>query len=223
MENLKTTPISKKAQATRKRILEAAANIFANKGYHETRVDDIVEASNSSKGSVYAYFPGKQQIFLALVDQFADLLERRLSEAIAQEDDGVRRVDAAIKACLAAFGKYRGPAKILLIQAVGLGTIFEEKRLEVHDRFASLIQDHLNQAVVEGDIPLVDTEVVSYAWMGAINELVIRWVHTGQPEPERVAQTLPIMLLRSIGVSETRIQELNSESALNLQEDTNVN
>ncbi len=202
-------PISNKAKATRKRILEAAANVFASKGYHETRVDDIVDASSSSKGSVYAYFPGKQQIFLALVDQFADLMERRLMEAIAEEDDGVKRVDAALKACLAAFGKYRGLAKILLVQAVGLGSIFEEKRLEIHDRFSSLIETHLNQAVAEGDIPLIDTQVVSYAWMGAINEVMIRWVHTGHPEPDRVAQTLPLMLLRSIGVAEARIKALN--------------
>ena len=201
--------ISEKAQATRSRILEAAAHVFASKGYHQTRVDDIVEESHSSKGSVYFYFPGKQQMFLALVDQFANLLERRLAEAIAQEDDGVCRVDAAIRVCLETFGKYRKLAKILLIQAVGLGTVFEEKRLEIHHRFASMIQDHLNQAVVEGDIPLVDTEVVSIAWMGAINEVVIRWVHTGRPEPDRIACTLRTALLRSIGVSEARIEALS--------------
>jgi len=208
MDYIKDVDISDKAKATRNRILEAAAQVFASKGYHEARVDDIVEASNSSKGSVYFYFPGKQQIFLALVDQFADLLERRLAEAIAQETDGVRRVDAALKTCLEIFGKYRGLAKILLIQAVGLGEAFEEKRLEIHERFARLIQSHLNQAVAEGDIPLVDTEVVAYAWMGAINEVVIRWVHTGQPTPERVVMPLRTMLLRSIGVPEAHIQQL---------------
>lgn len=206
MENLK---VSDKAKATRERILDAAANVFSSKGYHETRVDDIVEASETSKGSVYFYFPGKQQIFLALVDQFADLLERRLAEAIAREEDGVQRVNVALQVCLETFGRYRGLAKILLIQAVGLGTIFEEKRLELHDRFAQLIKSHLDQAVIEGDIPLIDTEVVAYAWMGAINEVVIRWVYTGQPEPERTVPTLRTMLLRSIGVPEERIQLLD--------------
>jgi AcrR family transcriptional regulator len=211
MENLKEITISAKAKATRKRILEAAAQVFSSKGYHETRVDDIVETSNSSKGSVYSYFPGKQQIFLALVDQFADLIQKRLGEAIDQESDGVRRVDAALRICLETFAKYRGLAKILLIQAVGLGSVFEEKRLEIHDRFATMIQNHLNQAVVEGDIPLIDTEVVAYAWMGAINEVIIRWVHTGQPEPERVVHTLRTMLLRGIGVCEARIRQLDNQ------------
>jgi len=133
-----------------------------------------------------------------------------LVEAIAEEDDGVCRVNAALKACLETFGRYRGLAKILLIQAVGLGTVFEEKRLEIHQRFATLIESHLNQAVAEGDIPLIDTEVTAYAWMGAIYEVVIRWVHTGEPEPERVVPTLRTILLRSIGVPEERIQILDS-------------
>lgn len=205
-----TEDLSDKAKATRDKILDAAIKVFSTKGYHETRVDDIVDASNTSKGSVYFHFPGKQQIFLALVDQFADLLEKRLAEAIMQEEDRVRRVSVALEVCLQTFGHYRGLAKILLIQAVGLGAVFEEKRLEIHQRFARLIQTHLNQAIADGEIPPTDTEIVAYAWMGAINDVVIRWVYTGQPEPERVVPTLRVILLRSIGVPEQRIYQLNN-------------
>lgn len=200
--------ISDKAKATRKRILDAAIRVFAHKGFHDTRVDEIVEESGSSKGAVYFYFPGKQQIFLALIDEFADLLERRLTEAVDQEQGGVRKVNAALKTCLETFGRYRGLAKIFLIQAVGLGAAFEEKRSELHQRFANLIKCYLDQAVADEEIPPIDTEVVAFAWMGAINEVVIRWVHTGEPEPARVLLTLRAMLLRGIGVPETDIAGL---------------
>lgn len=196
---------------TRERILEAAIEVFAGKGYHDTRVDDIVSASQTSKGAIYFYFPGKQQIFLALVDKFAALLEARLTDAIAGESGGVDKVDAALRACLETFGRYRKLAKIFLVQAVGLGAAFEEKRLEVHDRFARVIKLYLDRGVAEGDVPPIDTEVAAYVWMGAINEMVIRWVYTGQPEPERVLATLRAMLLRSIGVDEARIRELQGE------------
>lgn len=49
---------------TRTRILEAAARVFAEKGYHETRMDDIVAAADSSKGSLYFHFANKEEIFL---------------------------------------------------------------------------------------------------------------------------------------------------------------
>jgi len=185
--------------ATRGRILDAALDIFARKGYHDTSVDEIVEESQTSKGAVYFHFPNKQRLFLALVDKFADLLERRITEAIGHEKAGLGRVRAALKAGLDTFGSYRALAKLLLVQAVGLGSVFEEKRLEVQDRFARLIKLYLDQAVVAGDIPQIDTEIVAYAWTGAINEVVIRWVYTGQPTPDRILTTLLPLLLKSVG------------------------
>ena len=111
----------------------------------------------------------------------------------------MRRVEAALNAGLAVFGKYRQLAKIFIVQAVGLGQPFEAKRLEILDSFAVLIQQHLDEAIMDNDIPPIDTTIVAYAWVGAINELVMRWIQTGQPEPNRILPTLRIMLLRSIG------------------------
>ncbi|RME07191.1 MAG: TetR/AcrR family transcriptional regulator [Anaerolineae bacterium] len=191
--------MNQKALHTRQRILDAALRVFARKGYHNTRMDDIVAEAESSKGSVYFHFPGKEQLFLSLVDEFARRLESRLNEAIEQESGGMRRVEAALSAGLAVFGEYRNLAKIFLVQAVGLGQTFEAKRLEILDRFAALIRRHLDEAIADGDIPPVDTQIVAYAWVGAINELVMRWIQTGEPQPERILPTLRGMLLRSIG------------------------
>jgi TetR/AcrR family fatty acid metabolism transcriptional regulator len=185
--------------STRERILDAALDVFASKGYHEARLDDIVETAHISKGSIYFYFPNKERLFLALVDQFADLIERRATEAIARQPRvGIDRVRAAVMAVLETFGRYRRPAKILLVQAVGLGATFEKKRLEVTDRFAALIKRHLDEAVAVGEIQPIDTTVVAHAWMGAIYNLVIRWVMTGDPPAERIPPTLVPLLLRSV-------------------------
>jgi TetR/AcrR family fatty acid metabolism transcriptional regulator len=193
---------------TQQKILDAAIDVFAQKGYHDTRVDEIVDASKTSKGAVYFYFPSKQDIFLAIVDKFASLLEERLKPAIAQESSGVERVSIALQVCLKTFEQYRSLAKVFLVQAAGLGVVFEDKQIEIHNRFAHLIQQQLDDAVQEGDIPPIDTEVAAYIWMGAIYNMVIRWVRTGEPEPSRIFPTLQVMLLRSIGVPDERIRSL---------------
>ena len=189
-------------ESTRERILDAALDVFARKGYHDTRLDEIVTKSHTSKGSIYFHFPNKERLFLALVDQFADLLERRVTEAIAPEEKGIARVRLALTTTLETFGKYRRPAKVLQVQAVGLGAPFENKRNEINDRFAHLIETYLQEAIEVGDIPPVDTEVVAYAWMGAIYGIVIRWVYTGEPTPDRILSTLLPVLLRSVGFEE---------------------
>jgi len=192
---------------TRRRILEAAINIFATKGYHNARVDEIVDVAGASKGGVYFHFPSKQDIFLSLIDEFALQLEKEISKAIQNETSGVRRVDAALTACVETFSQHRRLAKIFLVQAVGLGAAFEQKQWEIHDRFVEIIKQYLDEAVRDGDIPPQDTEIAAYAWMGALNEVVIRWIHTGEPDLEQALPTLRSFLLRSIGVPVGKIYE----------------
>jgi len=187
------------AESTRERILDAALDIFSKKGYHDTRLDEIVQESHTSKGSIYFHFPNKEKLFIALVDQFADLLERRVTEAISKEAGGMKRVRAALESVLNTFGKYRRPAKLLLVQAVGLGNVFEKKRLEINERFARLIQTYLDEAIALGEIDPADTPVIAHAWMGAIYNVVIQWVYTNDPKPDRIMDSLLPMLLRSVG------------------------
>jgi AcrR family transcriptional regulator len=202
------TEISEK---TRSRILDAAADVFADKGYYDARVDEIVEISHTSKGAIYHHFPSKNYIFFALIDKFTELLEERLKTAIEKEEHGLQRLDVALKVCMQTFGQHRRLAKITLVQAVGLGESFETKRRKINDRFAEFIKEYLDQAVADGSIPAMDTEVVARAWMGALNEVVLRWIYTGSPEPARAIPALRALLLRSIGVSEERIAALNTD------------
>jgi TetR/AcrR family transcriptional regulator, fatty acid metabolism regulator protein len=204
------------AQETRERILEAAVTVFASKGYHDTKVDDIVAESQTSKGSFYFYFPSKQDIFLALVDTFANLLEKQLHSRLDSETSGMARVDLALRVCMETFGQYRGLAKIALVQATGLGLAFEEKRRAVNDRFIEIIKTNLDEAIQDGNIPPLDTEVVACAWIGSLNEIVLRWVYTGQPDPVRSLPVLRRMLLQSIGVAEERIREFENNKESNV-------
>lgn len=189
-------------KSTRERILDAAMELFSAKGFHDTKLDEIVAEASASKGSIYFHFPNKEKLFIALVDQFADLIERRAKEAIAGEADSIRRVQAALEAVLETFSKYRRPAKLLLVQAVGLGTVFERKRIEVNDRFVLLIKTYLDDAVADGSIPPVNTQIVSHAWMGAIYNIVIQWVYTGEPTKDDIMDALPPLLLKSVSYQE---------------------
>lgn len=191
--------MSRNPEDTRNRILDAALGVFAGKGYHDARLDEIAGEAELSKGAIYFHFPNKERLFLALLDQFANLLERRIVAAIEQETRGIDRARVALEVCVATFGKYRRQAKVLLVQAMGLGLSFENKQLEIKDRFAALIQTYLDQAVAAGEIVLDDTELVSHIWMSAIYGVMVRWVYTGEPSADHITEVLVPMLLRSVG------------------------
>lgn len=186
--------------ATRDKILQAAREVFARKGYHRALVDDIVRASQTSKGAVYHHFPNKEALFLALVDEFAGRLGEAVAAAIASAHGALGKVEAAVTAGLQTFARHRELARILLLESVSLGPAYQSKRQEVLGRFAALIQAHLDEAVAEGSIPPLDTRVATVAWLGALNEVVVQWLHRG--EPDLLTQAVPAlapMLLRSIG------------------------
>jgi AcrR family transcriptional regulator len=190
---------------TRRRVLAAAMEVFAREGYHAARMDAIAEEAGVSKGALYFHFPGKLQLFSALVDAFAAELAADAAAAIAAHRGGVARVKATVAAALTVLGRRRALARIVLIEAASLGPAYAEKRREILGRFAALVRDHLDEAIAEGSIPPVDTSVAAYAWLGALNEVVMQSLQGELPALANVAPALSELLLRSVGVADAGV------------------
>ena len=185
--------------ATRERILDGALDVFARKGYHRAIVDDIVRASGTSKGAVYHHFPNKEAVFAALVDDFAELLVSRVATAVSTRHGALAKVDGALTAALTTFADNEQLARLILLEAVSLGPAYQHKRAEVAARFAMLIQGYLDEAVADGTLPAVDTRVATLAWLGAVNEIVVQWLHGGLRDLAGTIPPLTRLLLRSVG------------------------
>ncbi len=186
------------------RLLTAAMEVFASKGYHGAVVDDIVATSRSSKGAFYHYFSSKQDVFLTLMDTLASLVEAGVEEAVAGEQGALPKVEAALRVVLETAAAQRDLVKILLVEAVGLGPDLEAKRLDIHRRFAALIQRHLDHAMAEGSIPGQDTALTAMAWVGALNEVISQWLLAGDRPLLARLPALRALLLRSIGAPQAR-------------------
>jgi AcrR family transcriptional regulator len=73
----------KTKEERRSQILDAAITCFAEKGYYETSMDDIVRAAGLSKGSLYWYFPGKRDLFRTLTESWMVEILTGLPERLA--------------------------------------------------------------------------------------------------------------------------------------------
>jgi AcrR family transcriptional regulator len=190
-----------RSKVRRQRVLDAALDIFTRDGYGDTLVDEIARRSETSKGGVYFHFPSKEALFTALLDEMAKLLIGRVERAIAAEADPIARGTAALRAVLQTFGGHRALARLLLVEALGAGHKFNSKMAELHQAFADLIKEQLADAVAQGLVPPLDLDIISVAWFGAINQVVTRWVLTGQPEHlEDAYPALRRLLLNGVGL-----------------------
>ncbi|MCE0767776.1 TetR/AcrR family transcriptional regulator [Pseudonocardia kujensis] len=84
--------------ARRAQLLVAARDVFAAQGYHAAAMDDIAEKAGVSKPVLYQHFPGKLELYRALLTTYADELVNRVREAINRTQDNRERVHAAVAA-----------------------------------------------------------------------------------------------------------------------------
>jgi AcrR family transcriptional regulator len=84
--------------ARRKQLLAAAQEVFVANGYHAAAMDDIAVRAGVSKPVLYQHFPGKLELYLALLDQHVELLGERVQTALRSTDDNKQRVEGCIAA-----------------------------------------------------------------------------------------------------------------------------
>jgi AcrR family transcriptional regulator len=190
-----------RARERRQRILDAALDVFALKGFQQAGVDEIASASGTSKGGVYFHFPGKEAMFLALLEQTARRLRARIEGAVAAEPDPALRADVALRTVVRVFSRHRGMARLFMVEALGAGAVFHRRVAELRQEFAAMVTEQLDRAVAAGAVAPLDTGVAGTAWFGAVNEVVTRWVLEGGDEPlEQVYEALAPLLARSVGL-----------------------
>src|SRR3954464_15918627 len=105
--------LTAQGQERKDQLLECAARLFAERGYADTRVIDIVKEAGVAKGLFYWYFENKEQLFKELADEIRQRLRRSQAEAIDPDADPLVRLRQGADAS-AAFMAINAPFFALL-------------------------------------------------------------------------------------------------------------
>jgi AcrR family transcriptional regulator/predicted DNA-binding transcriptional regulator AlpA len=149
----------------KQQIMEKAVEVFARKGYHNTRISDIARAVGVGHGTFYLYFPTKQAMFIECVDQVFQAMFSGVWDEIKHEKNPLKRLRMRGEAVL----KYH--PEFLDILHVLHGTMEDDPRLEamrkeIYASIAKTVQRDINKAIKEGMIPPINEEVASYMLVG---------------------------------------------------------
>jgi AcrR family transcriptional regulator len=186
-------------QRHKQRILDAIAHCFAERGYHETSVDKVVQRARTSKSAFYACFANKEQAFAALLDREGERLLHTVEQAIVDEPDDRRKARRGIATFVAGCAESRATARILLVESVGISPAIEETRRRLHARFAEMILAQARAARPNAKPKEeLDLEVIAYALVGAVNEAVLRLLETQRHDPAPVVDALDHLAARAL-------------------------
>jgi AcrR family transcriptional regulator len=179
--------------ARRAQLLAAAQEVFVANGYHAAAMDDIAERAGVSKPVLYQHFPGKLELYLALLDTQAELLSKAVHDALAATDDNRLRIHGVLSAYFGFVDRDGHDGAFRLIFETDLGN-----EPAVRDRVEAVAQKTMEAVAdtVAGDTGLdrARAELLATALTGAAQVAARWWLASDRPIPQEEA----IYLLESL-------------------------
>jgi AcrR family transcriptional regulator len=162
----------------RQQILSVARDVFARRGYHAAKIDDIVAAAGVARGTFYLYFQDKRTIFEEIVDRMI----ARVGMAIVRVDikDNVpEQLKENIRRIVRVLLEDRSTTKILLSDALGVDPAFDRKLVSFYDEMSSLMEHSLAEGQQLGIIREGDVRLMAWLAMGSLKEAMFQIVQRG--------------------------------------------
>ena len=164
--------LSTRGAATRRRLLEAAEEVFCERGYHDASIVKITEAAGVAQGTFYLYFGSKKDVF----DELVRDLNRRVRHAMKEASSrGTTRLEAEL---LGFQGYFRFTAEHpALYRIIRQAEFVSPDMLHEHyERLSAGYVEALRDAVARGEVGPIDAEITAWALMGMGELIGMRWI-----------------------------------------------
>jgi len=183
---------------TRDEILNAAAQIFSQKGYHATSMQDIAEAVQLQKASLYHHISSKQDILLALLDKALDMLIECMQAVLQQPLTPDAKLRQAMCVYLETLLQHRDLAAVLLLEHRSLDPEYHARHIPRRDRFEKLWRELICEGQQQGIFNTHDPALASRAVLGVLNWTITWYRDSGPLAPSVLAERLSDLFLSGL-------------------------
>jgi AcrR family transcriptional regulator len=161
----------RRAEARPDEVLDAALDLFIEKGFAATRVEDIARRAGLSKGAVYLYFPSKEAIIEGLVRRAVVPIANTALGVVSHYEGDPRIVISTVMHMLA--GKLGDPRllaipKLLMREMINFPELAKMYRREVLDRILPVIEGLIRRGVDQGYLRPVDPALTIRSLIGPV-------------------------------------------------------
>ncbi len=183
---------------TRDGILEAAARIFGEKGYHATSMSDIAEAVNLQKASLYYHFASKQEILIAILDYALDLINERLEAVLAMPLSPDEKLRQAMVSYLDTIAENKNLSAVLLLEIRSLDPDLKARHASRREKFERLWRDLIIEGKEAGVFESIDPSMTGRAILGVMNWTVTWYRSDGPRSATEIANLFADLLLHGL-------------------------
>lgn len=172
---------------TRDQIMAAAVQIFSQKGFHATSMQDIATAVNLQKGSLYHHISSKQEILVEVLDHALDLLIERMQQVMDAPLPPDERLRRAIEVYLTTLLEHRDLAAVLLLEHRSLDPQYHARHIPRRDRYELLWRFLIQQGLDAGVFCCADPSLAAKALLGVMNWTITWYRESGAFRPHDLA------------------------------------
>jgi len=166
------------AEQTRQDLLAAALSVFSRKGFDATRLEDIAEVAGVTRGAVYHHFGGKNELFLALIEDASSVGSQAVQKAVQEGGTFLQIVQRILEYSL---GLLQDDTRFRQVMALSFKTsqaagFVERERQQAHNLVQS-IRGFFQAGIEQGELrPDLDPTTAARALLGYQNGLSMLWL-----------------------------------------------
>lgn len=177
-------PIAVNKDQKRKAIVIAAADVFALTGYHVATIQEIATHAGIGKGTVYEYFTSKEELFLAVYDDWMSEYEQTIRERVISAEDTLSKIDAIRDSTVEFYQSRAAQAPLLLefwAHALRTNNPLFLERINSTRAFLHSLGTSLTTEMVQGGwFTQLDTQAFAILESGINDGIFLAWVLDGQ-------------------------------------------
>lgn len=197
MSSPPTRPASRERYERRRgEVLDAAALVFAERGYHATSIEDLIEATGLTRGGLYHYTASKRDLLFGVVEQLMEPLLGEATAILAEPQTPEVHLRELMRVWLQHVASHRAH---MIVFSQERRTLEREPGWEsvasARARFEKLLADVLGRGRRDGSFALRDQQLGLLMLLGLVNYTPQWYSPAGRLSPEQIAERYCDMLL----------------------------
>ena len=176
-------------EAKYQRILDAALEVFARKGFHEAKISEIARAAGVADGTIYLYFKNKDDLLISLFEAKLESINSGLRQELEQITDQKQRLAHIIRYHLRLALENPTLAAFITIELRRSGKFMKEyaksQLAEYLAQWGSVIDEGKASGTFRDDL---STGILKHILFGALDHACVTWVNNPQRRPEDLAE-----------------------------------
>jgi len=162
--------------STKEKILDAALEVFSEKGFHPATVDEIADRAGVGKGTLYRYFSNKEALFNELVGLRLEELEGSAKAVLDGHDDVLTMIAKYLRTYFEFFDRNQRLYRLIVQERLDVGEQVQDLYIKKVMRRIPLLKRKIHEASQRGVLKDVDFQMVFYGVMGFIHGVIQKWL-----------------------------------------------